>query len=126
MGVCSLLHLYLDWRYRFPGAGSRSDPHSTVHSGAAAHPDLRLDHGHRHQPAGDRQGHSVPTSETGREGRTMKSKKNEPVRPEQKKAGMTVSAGAKSEKGRREENQDRMTRFQSPFGEVVLVADGMG
>ena len=36
------------------------------------------------------------------------------------------SAGAVSEKGLREENQDRMTRFQSAWGEVILVADGIG
>jgi len=36
------------------------------------------------------------------------------------------SVGAASEQGRREENQDRMTRFTSPFGELVGVADGMG
>jgi len=36
------------------------------------------------------------------------------------------SVGAASEQGRREENQDRMTRFTSPFGELVVVADGMG
>lgn len=36
------------------------------------------------------------------------------------------SAGAASNQGRREENQDRMTRFSAPFGEVVVVADGMG
>src|SRR5258708_38802552 len=36
------------------------------------------------------------------------------------------SAGAASQKGRRDDNQDRMTRFNSPFGEVVVVADGMG
>lgn len=37
-----------------------------------------------------------------------------------------IRAGAHSAKGLREENQDAMTRFQSRFGEVVLVADGMG
>ena len=36
------------------------------------------------------------------------------------------SVGAASEQGRREENQDRMTRFTSAFGELVVVADGMG
>lgn len=37
-----------------------------------------------------------------------------------------IRAGAHSAKGLREENQDSMTRFQSRYGEVVLVADGMG
>jgi len=37
-----------------------------------------------------------------------------------------IRAGAHSAKGLREENQDAMTRFQSRFGEVILVADGMG
>ena len=37
-----------------------------------------------------------------------------------------IRAGAYSAKGLREENQDAMTRFQSRFGEVILVADGMG
>ncbi len=34
--------------------------------------------------------------------------------------------GARSVQGAREENQDRMTRFSSAFGEVLAVADGMG
>ena len=42
------------------------------------------------------------------------------------KSQLTWSAGAASNQGRREENQDRMTRFSAPFGEVVVVADGMG
>ncbi len=42
------------------------------------------------------------------------------------KTRMTWSTGAVSEQGRRSENQDRMTRFASSFGEVVVVADGMG
>lgn len=37
-----------------------------------------------------------------------------------------IRAGAYSAKGLREENQDAMTRFESRFGEVILVADGMG
>ena len=37
-----------------------------------------------------------------------------------------IRAGAHSAKGLREENQDAMTRFQSRFGEVIVVADGMG
>jgi serine/threonine protein phosphatase PrpC len=37
-----------------------------------------------------------------------------------------IRAGAHSAKGLREENQDAMTRFHSRFGEVILVADGMG
>ena len=42
------------------------------------------------------------------------------------KSQLTWSAGAASNQGRREENQDRMTRFTTAFGEVVVVADGMG
>jgi serine/threonine protein phosphatase PrpC len=37
-----------------------------------------------------------------------------------------IRAGAESAKGLREENQDAMTRFLSRYGEVILVADGMG
>lgn len=37
-----------------------------------------------------------------------------------------IRAGAESARGLREENQDAMTRFLSRFGEVILVADGMG
>ena len=37
-----------------------------------------------------------------------------------------LRVGAVSSQGRREDNQDRMTRFLSPFGEVFAVADGMG
>jgi serine/threonine protein phosphatase PrpC len=37
-----------------------------------------------------------------------------------------IRAGAESAKGLREENQDSMTRFLSRYGEVILVADGMG
>ncbi len=39
---------------------------------------------------------------------------------------LSLRVGAASTKGRREENQDRMTRFASAFGEVLAVADGMG
>lgn len=39
---------------------------------------------------------------------------------------LTWSVSAASEQGLRSENQDRMTRFSSPFGELILVADGMG
>ena len=38
-----------------------------------------------------------------------------------------LRVGAKSHPGKvRSENQDRMSRFTSPFGEVFIVADGMG
>jgi protein phosphatase len=39
---------------------------------------------------------------------------------------LSVSVGAASEIGQREQNQDCMTGFSSPFGAVYLVADGMG
>jgi len=40
---------------------------------------------------------------------------------------LEISVAAKSDAGlKREENQDRMSRFYSPFGEVFLVTDGMG
>jgi protein phosphatase len=39
---------------------------------------------------------------------------------------LPVSASMGSETGRREENQDRVSSFSSPFGMVYLVADGMG
>ena len=40
---------------------------------------------------------------------------------------LTVNTGAKSDQGlERSDNQDRMLRFSSPFGEVFLVSDGMG
>lgn len=40
---------------------------------------------------------------------------------------LEITVAAKSDTGlKREENQDRMSRFYSPFGEVFLVADGMG
>ncbi len=40
---------------------------------------------------------------------------------------LALRVGAKSHRGRvREENQDRISRFRSPFGEVFVVADGMG
>jgi protein phosphatase len=38
----------------------------------------------------------------------------------------SVAVAARTEKGRRDENQDAMTGFPSPFGTVYLVADGMG
>lgn len=44
----------------------------------------------------------------------------------QQKPPLSWSVSAASDQGRRSENQDRMTRFPSPFGEVVAVADGMG
>ncbi len=40
---------------------------------------------------------------------------------------LSLRVGAKSDRGKvREENQDRISRFRSPFGEVFIVADGMG
>lgn len=39
---------------------------------------------------------------------------------------LPITVGALTETGRREENQDNMTGFMSPFGAVYLVADGMG
>lgn len=39
---------------------------------------------------------------------------------------LAIGVGAVSETGQREQNQDRMTGFNSPFGAVYLVADGMG
>ena len=39
---------------------------------------------------------------------------------------LPVSAGMASETGLRDENQDRMAGFSSPFGMVYLIADGMG
>ena len=41
-------------------------------------------------------------------------------------AQVQISVGAKTEQGKREENQDNMTGFTSPFGSVYVVADGMG
>ena len=39
---------------------------------------------------------------------------------------LPISVGAVSETGQREQNQDSMTGFSSPFGAVYLIADGMG
>ena len=39
---------------------------------------------------------------------------------------LPITVGAISDIGQREENQDSMTGFDSPFGLVYLVADGMG
>ncbi len=39
---------------------------------------------------------------------------------------LPISVGAVTEIGQREENQDSMTGFSSPFGAVYLIADGMG
>lgn len=42
-------------------------------------------------------------------------------------ATLSISVGAKTHPGKvRSENQDRMSRFNTPLGEVFLVADGMG
>jgi PPM family protein phosphatase len=39
---------------------------------------------------------------------------------------LSLGVGARSEKGRREENQDKMTAFPTSLGTVYIVADGMG
>jgi serine/threonine protein phosphatase PrpC len=39
---------------------------------------------------------------------------------------LAIRVGAESEVGQREQNQDCMTGFTSPFGAVYLIADGMG
>ncbi len=39
---------------------------------------------------------------------------------------LTLHVGARTERGRREENQDQMSGFASGLGSVYLVADGMG
>ncbi len=41
-------------------------------------------------------------------------------------AEMTLGVGARSEKGRRDENQDKMTAFSTSLGTFYIVADGMG
>lgn len=42
-------------------------------------------------------------------------------------SGVKIQVGVESHTGKvREENQDRVTQFTSPFGEVFIVADGMG
>src|SRR6185503_3858570 len=38
----------------------------------------------------------------------------------------TIEVGEESAAGAREENQDRLAHFESPFGYVAMVADGMG
>ena len=48
------------------------------------------------------------------------------VRTEQPARALPISVGAVTEVGRREQNQDCMTGFSSPFGAVYLIADGMG
>lgn len=48
------------------------------------------------------------------------------TRMEQPALTLPISVGAMSEIGRREQNQDCMTGFSSPFGAVYLIADGMG
>jgi serine/threonine protein phosphatase PrpC len=52
--------------------------------------------------------------------------KQQQVRRQEMQSSLEFRVGAKSVQGAREENQDRMTRFSSPFGEVLAVADGMG
>jgi serine/threonine protein phosphatase PrpC len=48
---------------------------------------------------------------------------DEPRRP----VTLTFRIGAAAHRGKvRAENQDRISRFRSPFGEVLIVADGMG
>ncbi len=49
---------------------------------------------------------------------------DQPINPAPKT--LAIGVGAVSETGQREQNQDRMTGFNSPFGAVYLVADGMG
>jgi serine/threonine protein phosphatase PrpC len=39
---------------------------------------------------------------------------------------LAIGVGAVSETGQREQNQDCMTGFTSPFGAIYLIADGMG
>lgn len=39
---------------------------------------------------------------------------------------IALGVGARSEKGRREDNQDKMTSFSTPLGTFYIVADGMG
>jgi len=48
------------------------------------------------------------------------------IRAEQASPAPLVSVGAVSKTGLRDENQDSMTAFSSPFGTAYLVADGMG
>jgi serine/threonine protein phosphatase PrpC len=48
------------------------------------------------------------------------------LKTEQAAQVLPISVGAVSEIGRRQENQDCMTGFSSPFGAVYLIADGMG
>jgi serine/threonine protein phosphatase PrpC len=48
------------------------------------------------------------------------------LKTEQPPKVLPISVGAVSEIGQREENQDCMTGFSSPFGAVYLIADGMG
>jgi serine/threonine protein phosphatase PrpC len=48
------------------------------------------------------------------------------LRTEQPARALPISVGAVSEIGQREQNQDCMTGFTSPFGTVYLIADGMG
>jgi len=52
---------------------------------------------------------------------TMNNVNTEPASPV-----LPISVGAVSEQGLREQNQDSMTGFSSPFGAVYLIADGMG
>jgi serine/threonine protein phosphatase PrpC len=39
---------------------------------------------------------------------------------------LTVSVGAKTHTGARSENQDRISRAETPFGDLYVVADGVG
>ena len=41
-------------------------------------------------------------------------------------AALALGVGARSEKGRRQENQDKMTAFSTSLGSFYIVADGMG
>jgi len=51
----------------------------------------------------------------------MNNVNTEPASP-----ALPIRVGAVSEQGLREQNQDSMTGFSSPFGAVYLIADGMG
>lgn len=43
-----------------------------------------------------------------------------------KQPELALSVGVRSERGRREDNQDKMSAFSTPLGMVYIVADGMG
>jgi protein phosphatase len=43
-----------------------------------------------------------------------------------KQPELALSVGVRSERGRRDDNQDKMSAFSTPLGMVYVVADGMG